>query len=42
MGRIKTEMEVVIDSSKIISAVVSRGIVRARAREGMQKPFKRV
>jgi len=28
MGRIKTEMEVVIDSNKIISAVVSRGIVR--------------
>jgi|GEM_PF-4745396 len=28
MERIKTEMEVIIDSNKIISALVSKGIVR--------------
>jgi len=28
MGRTETEMEVIIDSNKIISAVVSKGIVR--------------
>jgi predicted nucleic acid-binding protein len=28
VGRTETEMEIVIDSNKIISAVVSKGIVR--------------
>jgi predicted nucleic acid-binding protein len=28
MGRTETKMEVIIDSNKIISAVVSKGIVR--------------